>query len=280
MEKEATRDRDQERSTCGGEGGRSSVGQGNKEGATAREGDSGVAELSVTSHYSESANDGPPDNPADVYGVPPPTDPTAERELSAHAESGSYAFLNSSPVQEANGGNHAHESDAVVPQQVAPGPRDNFQATDGASDPPSYARSTPLPKPESLSSRFMNFVAEISEKEQRVDELEEQLSQTKAKLSEKEKENQQLRENVDSVTREKESLELQLKKAREDMERMKARATFEGEKLKQEKEETKRLNQEIDELEKERDELKLKLEQQRRFILIIFLLVLISMLYS
>ncbi len=226
LEKEATRDR--ERSTCGGGGGRSSVGQGNKEGATAREGDSGVAGLSVASHYSESANDGPPDNPADVYGVPP-TVPTAESELSAHAES---AFLNSSPVQEANGGYHAHESDAVVPQQVASGPRDNFQATDGANGPPSYA--TPLPRPESLSSRLMTLVAEVSEKEQRVDELEEQLSQTKAKLSEKEKENQELQENVGSVTRENESLELQLKTAQEDMERMKARATSEGEKLKQE----------------------------------------------
>ncbi len=96
LEKEAARDWG--RSTCGGGGG---VGQGNKEGATAREGDSGVAGLSVASHYSESANDGPPDNPADVYGVLPPVVPTTESELSAHAESGSYAFLNSSPVLEA-----------------------------------------------------------------------------------------------------------------------------------------------------------------------------------
>ncbi len=53
--------------------------------ATAGEGDSGVAELSVASHYSESANNGPPHNPPDVVGVPPPTVPTAENELSAQA---------------------------------------------------------------------------------------------------------------------------------------------------------------------------------------------------
>ncbi len=93
--------RNRERSTCGGGGVRNSIGQGNKEGATAIEGDSGVAGLSDASHYSESANDGPPHNPADVYGVPPPVVPTTESELSAHAESGSYAFLNSSQVQEA-----------------------------------------------------------------------------------------------------------------------------------------------------------------------------------
>ncbi len=262
LEKEAARDL--ERSTCGGVGGRSSVGQGNKEGATAREGDSGVGGLSVASHYSESANDGPPDNPADVYGVPPPTVPTAESELSAHAESSSYAFLDSSPVrQEANGGYHAHESDALVPQQVVPGPRGNIQATDG---PPSYA--TPFPRPESLSSMLMKLVAEVSEKaaevsekaacaevsekEQRIDEL------TKEKLAKK-TENQQLQENVGSVKREMESLELQLKKAQEDMKRMKARATSEGDKLKQEKEEEiERLSEKI----AEKNEELLKLRDQ------------------